>query len=172
MGLCGLSVLIALVPLALDSVLRAHAGDRFTELVLHRRHAASRSANQAAEWRTPSSVRCSWSLSAPHSRSRSAILSGVYAAEYAGHQIRRGRPLLGGHAQRRSIDRHRGVRIWHRASCRSSNSRRWRAASRLGIMMIPLIMRTTEELLRLVPQSSRKARSLLARHARAPCSQS
>jgi ABC-type phosphate transport system permease subunit len=40
----------------------------------------------------------------------------------------------------------------------------------LGIMMLPLVMRTTEELLLLVPQSLREGRWRSARRARAPCS--
>ena len=60
------------------------------------------------------------------------ILSGVYAAEYAGTTLAERRPLRRRHAQRRALDRHRRVRVWHRRAALSAVLGAWPAAWRSG----------------------------------------
>ena len=87
-------------------------------------------------------------LAARSSRSRSASSAGVYLSEYAGSRFALARPLRGG---RRSTACRRSSSASSSTASRSCRSKQFSALAgglALGIMMIPIIARTTEELLR------------------------
>ena len=78
------------------------------------------------------------------------IMSGVYTS-IRGRTPRQHCPFRRRYAQRRAFHRHRRLRV----GCAVLPFQQFSAMAggvALGIMMIPLIMRTTEELLRLVPE--------------------
>ena len=77
------------------------------------------------------------------------------------------RALRGRRAERRPVDRHRDLRLRRSRSCRSTGSRALAGGFALGVMMIPIITRTTEELLRLVPVDAARRRARARRDPRA-----
>ena len=96
------------------------------------------------------------------------IISGIYMADMPGTPLRVGRPVRRRHAERRALDRDRRVRLRPRGAAVQAVLARLPAGVALGIMMIPIITRTTEELLLLVPETLREgALALGATRARA-----
>ena len=67
------------------------------------------------------------------------------------------RALPGRRPQRGAVDRDRHLRVRASRCCRCGGSPRWRAGSRSAIIMLPIVVRTSEELVRLVPSSMREA---------------
>ena len=167
MGLCGLSVLIALVPLAFILFYVLTARRRFAELVLHRRHAEAGRRTRRRNGQRDRRFADSWCSIGAAFAIPIGILSGVYAAEYAGTKF--------AEAVRFSADTLNGVPsivigvfAYGIAVLPFQQFSAMAGGVALGIMMIPLIMRTTEELLRLVPQSLKEgALALGATRARA-----
>ena len=79
------------------------------------------------------------------------IVSGIYMSEYAGSRLAQLVRFAADTLERRAVDRHRRLRL---RDCRAAVPAVLALAGgvALGVMMIPIIARTTEELLRLVPR--------------------
>ena len=166
MGLCGLSVLIALVPLAfiLFYVLTQGVASLNWSFIVDMPKPVGEPGGGMANAIVGSlfvvSIGATFAIPI-------GILSGVYAAEYAGTKF--------AEAVRFSADTLNGVPsivigvfAYGIAVLPFQQFSAMAGGVALGIMMIPLIMRTTEELLRLVPQSLKEgALALGATRARA-----
>ena len=164
--LCGLSVLIALVPLALVLFYVVTQGvtslnySFFTEMPKPVGEAGGGMANAIAGSLLVTLLGAAFAIPV-------GILSGVYAAEYAGTRL--------SNAVRFAADTLNGVPsivigvfVYSVAVLPFRRFSALAGGLALGIMMIPLIMRTTEELLRLVPSTLREgALALGATRARA-----
>ena len=164
--LCGLSVLIALVPLALVLFYVVTQGITslnyafFTEMPKPVGEAGGGMANAIAGSLMVTLLGAAFAIPV-------GIMSGVYAAEYAGTRL--------SNAVRFAADTLNGVPsivigvfVYSIAVLPFRRFSALAGGLALGVMMIPLIMRTTEELLRLVPSTLREgALALGATRARA-----
>ena len=127
----------------------------------------SRSAKPAAVWRTPLSARCCSRRSGRCSRCPIGVVSGIYMSEFAGTRL--------ASAVRFAADTLNGVPsivigvfAYGVAVLPFRQFSAIAGGLALGIMMIPIIARTTEELLLLVPGTMREgALALGATRARA-----
>jgi phosphate transport system permease protein len=164
--LCGLSVLIALLPLALVLFYVITQGvsslslSFFTEMPKPVGETGGGMANAIAGSLLVTLLGAAFAVPL-------GIMSGVYAAEYAGTRL--------ANAVRFAADTLNGVPsivigvfIYSVAVLPFRRFSALAGGLALGVMMIPLIMRTTEELLRLVPSTLREgALALGATRARA-----
>jgi phosphate transport system permease protein len=164
--LCGLSVLIALVPLALVLFYVVTQGitslsySFFTEMPKPVGEAGGGMANAIAGSLMVTLLGAAFAIPV-------GIMSGVYAAEYAGTRL--------SNAVRFAADTLNGVPsivigvfVYSIAVLPFRRFSALAGGLALGVMMIPLIMRTSEELLRLVPSTLREgALALGATRARA-----
>ena len=166
MVLCGVSVLVALLPLALvlfyvvTQGLSSLSVSFFTEMPKPVGEAGGGMANAIAGSIMVTLLGALFAIPI-------GIMSGVYAAEYAGTRL--------ASAVRFAADTLNGVPsivigvfIYSIAVLPVRRFSALAGGLALGVMMIPLIMRTTEELLRLVPSTLREgALALGATRARA-----
>ncbi len=162
----GVASLIALVPLALDPVLRRRAGRAALSTWPSSRSCRAGRRDRRRHGQRASSGRSILIGLGALVAIPIGMLAGIYVAEYRGADALVRRPLRRRHAQRRAVDRDRRLRLRRSSCCRSSASSRSPGGVALGIMMIPIITRTTEELLRLVPARCARARWRSAPRAR------
>ena len=80
------------------------------------------------------------------------IAAGIYCAEYPGQPAHLGHPVRGRRDERHAVDRGRRLRLGLDRGARRSTSRRWPGSAALAMLMIPMVLRTTEEMIKLVPQ--------------------
>ena len=162
-----LAVVVALVPLAFIFFYVIQQGFSSLELgLLHedaearrrdgRRHGQRDRRDADPDRRSPR-----------RSRSRSGSSRASTSSEYGKKPFALARALHRGRPERRSVDRHRDLRLRPRRAARASASRALAGGLALGFMMIPIITRTTEELLNLVPATPARGRARARRHARA-----
>ena len=87
-----------------------------------------------------------------------AILTGIYLAEYGrGDMARPGDALHQRHPAVGAVDRHRPLRLPRRQVAPSGNSPGMSGAMALAILVVPVVVRTTEDMLALVPHTLREA---------------
>ena len=115
-----------------------------------------------AAWRSPSSGRWCCSAWRPCIGLPLGILGGIYQVEARGKFASHG-ALLHRRSERHPVHRHRHLRLCRRrlpdraARIPAPGFSAYAGGFALGILMIPTVMRTTEEILRLVPFSMREA---------------
>ena len=88
------------------------------------------------------------------------VLIAIYVSEFARTADRGGRPLGARRAERHPFDRDRHLRL-RAARAPASSRARSSASIALAIIVLPLISRATQEVLKLVPQSLREASQAL-----------
>ena len=84
------------------------------------------------------------------------FLGGVYLAEFGGSDVLLRDALHHGLAEWRAVDRDRNFRVHAHGAAARSISRRWPGGIALGVMMIPIAIRSSEEFLRAVPVALRE----------------
>ena len=130
-GLCGLAVLVALVPLALILFYVLTQGITslnwafLTEMPAPVGEAGGGMANAIVGSLIVSGLGALFAIPI-------GIISGIYAAEYAGTRLASSGALCRRHAQRRSVDRHWRVRLRHRRAAVPAVLGAWPAAWRSG----------------------------------------
>ena len=86
------------------------------------------------------------------------ILAGIYLAEFgSGSRLASGDALHQRHPAVGAVDRHRPVRLHGLRRCRSATSPAGPGSMALALIAIPVVVRTTENMLQLVPNSLREA---------------
>ena len=115
-------------------------------------HAGRRRLARASSARSSRS-RCAALISVPI-----GVLVAIYLVEYGRGPARPATTLHGRHPVRRALDRRRAVHLRRVHHARSAGQRpAWPVRSRWSLLMIPVIVRTTEEMLKLVPNELREA---------------
>ena len=90
------------------------------------------------------------------------ILAGTYMAEYGRYdRLTIGRALHQRHPAQRAVDRHRPVHLRGRWSYPMGHFSGWAGAVALAVIVIPVVVRTTEDMLMLVPDTLREAAASL-----------
>ena len=84
------------------------------------------------------------------------IGAGVFASEYPGQPAGDPLPVRGRRPQRHAVDRHRRLRL-DLGRGAAEALLRFAGSVALAILMVPMVMRTTEEIIKLVPHSLREA---------------
>ena len=89
------------------------------------------------------------------------ILAGTFLAEYSPRQpVWRGRPLHQRHPAERAVNHRRPVRL-RMMVVRMGHFSAWAGVVALAIIVIPVVVRTTEDMLNLVPNALREAAAAL-----------
>ena len=94
-----------------------------------------------------------------------ASLIGMPVGHRRGHLLRRvpgqpahlGHPVRGRRPERHAVDRGRRLRLGLDRGARRSTSPALAGSAALAMLMIPMVLRTTEEMIKLVPNSLREA---------------
>ena len=101
----------------------------------------------------------SWSACATAIGTPIGIMAGIYLAEYGQktlarpcHAVHQRHPAVG------AVDRHRPVRLRGDRGATSSTFSGWAGAFALALIVIPVVVRTTENMLRAGPQRAARSR--------------
>ena len=90
------------------------------------------------------------------------VLGAIYLNEYGGQRrARRRHPLHGRRHDRRAVDRDGPVHLHDLGRCSFGLTRASPARSRSACLMLPIVIRSTEEMLKLVPDDLRQASDAL-----------
>ena len=146
---------------------RRHPGDAagLRRLGAVRRRCSSRSRRRPARtagWPTPSSARVAMTVVAIVVATPIGILAGTYLAGiFARQPARRGRQVHQRHAAVGALDHHRPVRLYHPGGAVRPFLGLGRAPPRSALIALPVINRTTQDMLALVPNALREAAAAL-----------